>query len=173
MKVSFKGKIILALAAAFVALLVTAAALIHRTHVGQVGDGSVTEVSRIADTVRRWAAMIGECVRQPGRISAVTAVIREIADRTNLPDLNAAIEAARAGEAGTERVAQPIAGISDLLREQAAASEQIAVAVNGVAGATERDGDAWLRVREAVTQVRAVAGPCRSIRRPFYGVSGC
>ncbi|MCM8595023.1 methyl-accepting chemotaxis protein [Accumulibacter sp.] len=203
---------------------------------GQVIDGSVTEVSRIADTVQRSAAMIDELVRQSDRISAVTAVIREIADQTNLLALNAAIEAARAGEAGrgfavvadevrklaertgkstqeisgiialvqqsthaalesmhgeveqvgqgvelahrasasirqieagTERVAQAIAGISDLLREQAAASEQIAIAVKGVAGATERNGDALLRVREAATQVEAVAGRLQEAVRRF------
>lgn len=67
---------------------------------GTVIDRSAEEVARIAETVQRSSQMIAQLVEEATRISAVTAVIKDIADQTNLLALNAAIEAARAGEAG-------------------------------------------------------------------------
>lgn len=203
---------------------------------GQVIDSSVAEVSRIAETVQRSAAMIDELVRQSDRISAVTAVIKEIADQTNLLALNAAIEAARAGEAGrgfavvadevrklaertgkstqeissiislvqqstqaalesmhreveqvdrgvalahrasasirqietgTARVAEAIASISDLLREQAAASDEVAAGVQEVAGVSERNGESLRKVTSAAGEVAAVAGRLQEAVRRF------
>lgn len=72
----------------------------HSHEGGSVIDRSAEEVARIAETVQRSSQMIAQLVEESTRISAVTAVIKDIADQTNLLALNAAIEAARAGEAG-------------------------------------------------------------------------
>ena len=61
---------------------------------------SMEATSRVAQTVEASGSAITELSQAILKIGAITQVIREIADQTNLLALNAAIEAARAGEQG-------------------------------------------------------------------------
>lgn len=77
------------------------------THTGEVSrqGAEVTKnacqtIESLADTVRLSAEQVESLGKRSEEISRITAVIKEIADQTNLLALNAAIEAARAGEQG-------------------------------------------------------------------------
>ena len=61
---------------------------------------TVAEINEIATTVQGAVSYAQKLDQDSHRVGEVVAVIKEIADQTNLLALNAAIEAARAGEQG-------------------------------------------------------------------------
>ena len=63
-------------------------------------QNTISEINKIADSVSRSSDVIQTQGEQSDKIFSIIAVIRDIADQTNLLALNAAIEAARAGEQG-------------------------------------------------------------------------
>jgi methyl-accepting chemotaxis protein len=66
----------------------------------QVAQESLVGMERIHTTVNDATAFVDKLGRSSQDVGAIVAVIKEIADQTNLLALNAAIEAARAGEQG-------------------------------------------------------------------------
>ncbi len=104
---------------------------------GNVVAETISGMGEIDQTVTRVSADIHQLGERSDQIGAIIAVIRGIADQTNLLALNAAIEAARAGEQGrgfavvadevrklaektgtaTEEIGQMIGSVQDQVRQ--------------------------------------------------------
>ena len=133
----------------------------------QVVDQTIADINAIAEAVKQASLRIRELGAQSDRITSVVAVIREVADQTNLLALNAAIEAARAGEQGrgfavvadevrklaerTAKSTQEITSMVDAVRNGAKSAEEgMQIAVERVATGVERSGE----VSQSIHKIR-------------------
>lgn len=124
------------------------------TAISAKGQSVITSaVKRLAETelaVGETQSGIDELAQRVLSISAVIAVIRDVADQTNLLALNAAIEAARAGEQG-----RGFAVVADEVRKLAertsTATKEIGDTINTVQHSSQ---NAKSRMDEMVTQLK-------------------
>jgi methyl-accepting chemotaxis protein len=136
-----------------------ASALSHDT--GEQAEGGRNAVGNIAARVGGISHLVDEAVQELERleesgrqISTVVAVIKDVADQTNLLALNAAIEAARAGEQG-----RGFAVVADEVRKLA---ERVAVSTGEISSMVNtiqmRSGEVAKRMNEAAQSVRDGVG---------------
>ncbi|MEI7612009.1 MAG: methyl-accepting chemotaxis protein [Betaproteobacteria bacterium] len=136
------------------------------THGEQLAVKATDGIRQIADEVSGAADLIRTLVVRSREIDSMSAVIKEIADQTNLLALNAAIEAARAGEQG-----RGFAVVADEVRKLAertsGATQDITKTIRAVQNdtnlAAERMDEVLDRVESGVTLVEKAADALREI----------
>ncbi len=126
-------------------------------HVAQSSDkaGAAVEKANGANETMK------ELVENAGKISAVVQLIQDIAAQTNLLALNATIEAARAGEAG-KGFAVVASEVKSLANQTARATEEIALSVNQIQGATRNASAAIAAIGAAIEELSGNASAIAS-----------
>ena len=130
----------------------------------EVAEAASSDMQAVAETVTRAASQVEGLNARAGEITGIVAVIRDIADQTNLLALNAAIEAARAGEAG-----RGFAVVADEVRKLAertgGATAEIAAMIEAIQRDTRGTVDIMLSSSEkAKVGERTVLDTAQSLR---------
>jgi methyl-accepting chemotaxis protein len=129
---------------------------------------SIGEISRQAETATRVVdkatanakstdATISGLARAADRIGDVVALIKAIAEQTNLLALNATIEAARAGEAG-RGFAVVASEVKQLASQTSKATEEIASQISAIQAATGEAVGAIRAITEIMVEVDRTTG---------------
>ncbi len=127
---------------------------------------TLADIRRIETAVKDAAKIVSRLDEGSAKVNAVVAVIKEVADQTNLLALNAAIEAARAGEQGrgfavvadevrklAERTAKSTQEIASTMSAMQSDANN---AVKGMLNAVEEVENGVVHAQEAETAVREI-----------------
>ena len=126
-----------------------------QSHEGaQVTNATIHAIRQLALELENTSDTVQTLEQETGNIGAVLAVIKSIAEQTNLLALNAAIEAARAGEQG-RGFAVVASEVRALAQRSAGAAKEIKVLIGDSAGKVEEGSRL---VREAGTTMGEIVG---------------
>jgi len=153
---------------------------------------SIARINTLARDLRRGMEDLGGQARE---IGAITTVISDIADQTNLLALNAAIEAARAGEAGrgfavvadevrklaektmhaTNEVTQAVTSIQQGITHNIASTQEAGTAIEACTGLAGNSGQALAAIVEIVgrtsERVESMASLADTLAEQGQGIS--
>ncbi|WP_348945456.1 methyl-accepting chemotaxis protein [Chitinibacter sp. FCG-7] len=137
-------------------------------------SSAVNRFADIEQAVGDTQSSIDDLAQRVSSISAVIAVIRDVADQTNLLALNAAIEAARAGDMG-----RGFAVVADEVRKLAertsAATQEIGQTITAVQGsgqnAKSRMDDMFIQLKEGIRQAKEGGEAVKAIRQETEATS--
>jgi len=145
--------------------LVINAGKVARDGAATIGQ-TLADIRHIETAVKEAAEIVSRLDEGSTKVNAVVAVIKEVADQTNLLALNAAIEAARAGEQGrgfavvadevrklAERTAQSTQEISSTMLAMQTDADN---AVKGMFAAVEQVENGVVHAQEAENAVREI-----------------
>jgi methyl-accepting chemotaxis protein len=121
------------------------------THISDDMSQTLAGITHIDQTMDVVAGAVGDLEKRSQQIAGIIAVIRSIADQTNLLALNAAIEAARAGEQG-----RGFAVVADEVRQLAERTSRSTGEIGEMIGAIGSD------VRNTVANVQQVGEAVRT-----------
>lgn len=127
---------------------------------------TVADIQDVASTVSEAAERIHGLERHSQEIANVVAVIKEVAEQTNLLALNAAIEAARAGEQGrgfavvadevrklAERTAVSTTEIAETINTMRASAGDAVVSMESVVDKVSKGVESAQQANEAIRQI--------------------
>lgn len=124
---------------------------------GQSVDVASRQISNVAERIQHTAEQLGQLSDKVQQIGGISAVIREVADQTNLLALNAAIEAARAGEQG-----RGFAVVADEVRKLAERTTNSVQEISAVILTIEQGASAAVEsMRVSQTVVSSVVGSAK------------
>jgi len=146
--------------------LATRSGEVARTGAAVIND-SLQDIRHIGQVVNNASGTVEQLDNESSKVTSVVAVIKEVAEQTNLLALNAAIEAARAGEQGrgfavvadevrklAERTALSTQEISATLEHMQVGARN---AVNGMSTAVEQVTKGVEHTEEAERSIRQIA----------------
>ncbi|WP_373974892.1 methyl-accepting chemotaxis protein [Chitinibacter sp. SCUT-21] len=137
-------------------------------------SAAVNRFADIEQAVGDTQSSIDDLAQRVVSISAVIAVIRDVADQTNLLALNAAIEAARAGDMG-----RGFAVVADEVRKLAertsAATQEIGQTITAVQGSSQnaksRMDEMFVQLKEGIRQAKEGGEAVKAIRQETEATS--
>jgi len=118
------------------------------------GAAVASNAAKASDATTETMSLLGKSAEEIGK---VTNVIQIIAQQTNLLALNAAIEAASAGEAG-KGFAVVANEVKELAKQTTAATEDIAVKIQGIQANTARAGQAIREITGIINKINDLQG---------------
>ncbi|MDZ5648855.1 HAMP domain-containing methyl-accepting chemotaxis protein [Nitrospirillum sp. BR 11828] len=124
--------------------------------IGRQVARSSTVASEAVTTTDETVAAVTTLKSSAADITAVVALIHEIASQTNLLALNATIEAARAGEAG-KGFAVVASEVKALANQTAKATEEVASRVNDIQSASNAAGQSISTIAGTIGEINRIA----------------